>query len=123
MPMMQESVPSMFRKPTERTSAERSAQRERTRAPHSSPGLMVTTRKIAALVRADETSCGRANAAEAPTARESCAMPDLVSLMFLLIWIICFADDISRTQILLKPTPLRYKSRRESLEQLDDGIA
>src|SRR5580698_8630926 len=55
--MMQERAPSRARKPTERRRAERSALRERTAARFSSPGLMVTTRKIAAGVSGEETSC------------------------------------------------------------------
>src|ERR1700751_4193534 len=55
--MMQETALSMSRNPTARTSPERSAQKERTLARFSSPGLMVTTRKIAERVSGEETSC------------------------------------------------------------------
>src|SRR5262249_27970869 len=55
--MMQERAPSRARKPTARRSAERVAQRERTWARFSSPGLIVTTRKIVAFVSGEETSC------------------------------------------------------------------
>src|ERR1700751_5969314 len=55
--MMQEREPSRARKPTARRSAERSAQRERTEARFSSPGLIVRTRKMEAFVSGGETSC------------------------------------------------------------------
>src|ERR1700745_257543 len=54
---MQETAASMSRNPTARTSAERSGQKESTFARFSSPGLMVTTRKIAERVSGEETSC------------------------------------------------------------------
>ena len=60
--MMQESAPSRSRKPTARRSAESSAQRERTRARFSSPGLIVRTRKIAVRVSGAETGCETAAA-------------------------------------------------------------
>src|SRR5215468_1713880 len=55
--MMQERASSRARKLTARISAERSAQRERTEARFSLPGLIVTTRKIAARVSGEETVC------------------------------------------------------------------
>src|SRR5262245_29668349 len=60
--MMQERSSSAARKPTARRSAERSAQSERTGARFSSPGLIVTTRKIAARVSGEETVCETATA-------------------------------------------------------------
>src|SRR5580658_9397094 len=59
--MMQETAPSRSRNPTARTTPERSAQKDRTAARFSSPGLMVTTRKIAERVSAEETSCETAS--------------------------------------------------------------
>src|SRR5262249_1188604 len=61
--MMQERDPSSARKPTARRSAERSAQSESAGARFSSPGFIVTTRKIAAFVRGEETDCGTARTA------------------------------------------------------------
>ena len=51
----------MSRNPTARTNAARSLQRDRTEAQLSEPGLMVTTRKIAARVRVAVTACGTAS--------------------------------------------------------------
>src|SRR5215472_19070355 len=59
---MQERAPSGARKPTARRSAERSAQSERTRARFPSPGLILTTRKIASFVSGAETGCETATA-------------------------------------------------------------
>ena len=58
--MTQESRPSMSRNPTARTSAARSAQKERTVARFSVPGLTVMTRKIAARVSGAATGCATA---------------------------------------------------------------
>ena len=74
--MMQERAPSRARKPTARRSADRSGQRERTWVRLSSPGLIVTTRKIATFVSGEETSCGRLKAADARVVRESEAIRD-----------------------------------------------
>src|SRR5215470_1499573 len=54
---MHESAASRSRNPTARTSPERSAQNDSTLARFFSPGLMVTTRKIAQRVSGEETSC------------------------------------------------------------------
>src|SRR6516162_2827236 len=61
---MQERAPSTSRKPTARRSAERSAQRERTGARFSSPGLIVSTRKIAARVSGVAMDCETAAGAD-----------------------------------------------------------
>ena len=56
--MTQERFPSISRKPTARSSAGRSPQNDRTAARLASPGLIVTTRKIAARVSDWTTACG-----------------------------------------------------------------
>ena len=56
--MTQDSCPSRSRNPTERSSALRSAQNDRTTVALSSPGFTVTTRKIAARVSGAATGCG-----------------------------------------------------------------
>src|SRR5690348_4777263 len=95
---MQDNPPSRLRKPTPRRSAERSAQRERTVARCSSPGSIVTTRKIALFVSGDETSCGRVKAAAA------CA--------------VCESDAISVANLSGKKSPSRklYPDRERSHE-------
>src|SRR5207253_10515041 len=50
-PNTHERLPSSSRKPTERTRAARSAQKDRIAPRFPAPGLAVTTRKIAARVR------------------------------------------------------------------------
>src|SRR5438094_10455187 len=57
-PTTQERVPSCSRNPTERTRADRSAQRDRIIPRLLVPGLIVTTRKIAARVSGVATGCG-----------------------------------------------------------------
>src|SRR6202011_6280750 len=57
-PMTQERFPSGSRKPTVRSSAARSPHNDRTAAPLAAPGLIVTTRKIAARVRGAATGWG-----------------------------------------------------------------
>src|ERR1700691_2072038 len=59
-PITQESWPSKSRNSTARSSPERSAQNERRVARFSTPGLRVTTRKIAARVSEAATGCARA---------------------------------------------------------------
>ena len=56
--MMQDKLPCWSRVPTARSSAERSAQSERTAVRAATPGLIVTTKKIAALVRGATTGWG-----------------------------------------------------------------
>ena len=56
-PMTQERPPSMSRNSTARTSAARSPQNDRMVARPSGPGLMVTTRKMAARVSGAATGC------------------------------------------------------------------
>src|SRR5258705_8948271 len=55
---MQERLPSGSRNPTARSNAPRSAHNERTAAPLSAPGLIVTIRKIAARVSGAVTGWG-----------------------------------------------------------------
>src|SRR6202034_4013407 len=57
MPITQESPASRSRNSTARTRPAKSAQNERTAAEFSSPGLIVTTRKIAARVSGADTGC------------------------------------------------------------------
>src|SRR3989442_8742973 len=57
-PSTHERLPSSSRKPTERTSAARSAQKDRIAPRFPAPGLTVTTRKIAARVSGIATGCG-----------------------------------------------------------------
>ena len=59
IPIMQERFASMSRKPTARTSAERSLQNERTAARLPSVGPTVATTKMAARVNARTTGCER----------------------------------------------------------------
>src|SRR6476469_6348160 len=56
IPITQERLPSISRKPTARTSAGRPLQNDRTAALLVVPGLMVTTRKIAARVKSCTTN-------------------------------------------------------------------
>src|SRR5205807_9071593 len=56
--IIQERLPSGSRNPTARNNAPRSAHNERTAAPLSAPGLIVTIRKIAARVRGAATGWG-----------------------------------------------------------------
>ena len=58
--MMHDSPASMSRNPTARTSPERSAHSVRRVARFSVPGLMLTTRKIAARLSGANTACGTA---------------------------------------------------------------
>src|SRR5580704_2806082 len=58
MPLTQERLASISRKPTARSSAGRSPQNARTAARLASPGLTVATRKIAARVKGVTTACG-----------------------------------------------------------------
>ena len=57
-PMTQERSPSMSRKPTARSNPGRSPQNERGTPRLKSPGLTVTTRKIADFVKERTTACG-----------------------------------------------------------------
>ena len=58
IPITQERFPSMSRKPTARNNPGSSPQNERTAARAALPGLTVTTRKIAARVKAPTTDWG-----------------------------------------------------------------
>src|ERR1700722_20810535 len=58
IPIMHDRLPCWSRVPTARSSAERLAQSERTAVRAATPGLIVTTRKIAALVRGATTGWG-----------------------------------------------------------------
>src|SRR5262247_3422397 len=57
-PMIQERFSVVSRNPIARNSAARSPHSDRTAATLSSPGLIVTTRKIAARLRGAATGCG-----------------------------------------------------------------
>src|SRR5207244_11002588 len=57
--------------PTVRSSAARSPHSPRTAAPFSAPGLIVATRKIAALVSGAATGCGTADKSAAVIGSES----------------------------------------------------
>src|SRR5579862_2029768 len=64
--MMQDRLPSISRKPTARNSADRSPHKDRTAARLAPPGLIVTTRKIAARVKDCSTACGTTGEPSSP---------------------------------------------------------